>query len=150
MRRSEKEIASRDDIDRIIGRASVCRLAMIDGEMPYIVPLNFGYSGDTFYFHSAREGRKIDVLARGGKVCFEIDCGHELVTASEPCNWSMRFESVIGYGAVRFIDHPELKLKALECIMAQYSSEPFSFPEASVAGIAVFELQIESMTAKRS
>ncbi len=150
MRRSEKKVTSRDDIDRIIGRAQVCRLAMVDGDVPYIVPLNFGYSGDTLYFHSAREGRKIDVLARGGKVCFEIDGGHELVTSSEPCNWSMRFESVIGYGAVSFIDQPEQKLQALECIMAQYSPEPFSFPEESVARIAVFALQIESMTAKRS
>lgn len=150
MRRSEKEITSRDDIDLIIGRASVCRLAMVDGEVPYIVPLNFGYSGDTLYFHSAREGRKIDVLARGGKVCFEIDGGHELVTAAEPCNWSMRFESVIGYGTVHFIDQAEQKLQALECIIAQYSSDFFSFPEASVARIAVFALQIETMTAKRS
>ncbi len=67
MRRNDSEITDRKDIDGIIRRCRVCRLAMCDGSQPYIVPLSFGYDGSFLYFHTAREGRKIDIIKRNKK-----------------------------------------------------------------------------------
>jgi nitroimidazol reductase NimA-like FMN-containing flavoprotein (pyridoxamine 5'-phosphate oxidase superfamily) len=50
MRRSEKEITERSAIDEIINRCLVCRLALSDGGIPYVIPMNFGYEGNTLYF----------------------------------------------------------------------------------------------------
>jgi nitroimidazol reductase NimA-like FMN-containing flavoprotein (pyridoxamine 5'-phosphate oxidase superfamily) len=61
MRRSEKEITAKTEIESIIQQSMVCRLAMSEGQIPYIVPLCFGYRNDTLYFHSAKEGKKLDI-----------------------------------------------------------------------------------------
>lgn len=60
MRRTTQEISSREEIEKIIQRAQICRLAMCRNDVPYVVPLNFGYSQGRFYFHGAHEGLKLD------------------------------------------------------------------------------------------
>lgn len=64
MRRAEKEITNRREIDSILLKATVCRIGFIDHETAYIVPLNFGYSDNCLYFHSAPNGKKIDLLKK--------------------------------------------------------------------------------------
>lgn len=149
MRRADRELTDKIELENIIRSARVCRLAMVDEGEPYIVPLNFGYCDSTFYFHSAPQGRKIRLLRQATKVCFEIDGEHELVTADSPCNWGMRYASIIGYGVPRFIEGFEEKCAALSIIMAQFSDETFTFSEQAVAATAVFSVDITSMTGKR-
>ncbi|MCW8984119.1 MAG: pyridoxamine 5'-phosphate oxidase family protein, partial [Thermoanaerobaculales bacterium] len=60
MRRRDKEITSRQEIDEIIRSALVCRIALADRDEPYVVPVSFGYDGDALFIHTARSGRKID------------------------------------------------------------------------------------------
>lgn len=73
MRRSEKEITDKTQIDSIIFRSKVYRLGLSDEGQPYIVPLCFSYDGKALYFHCAKEGRKIDILRKNSNVCFEFD-----------------------------------------------------------------------------
>lgn len=40
MRRSDREIKNFDEIIEVIKKCDVCRLAVNDGECPYIVPMN--------------------------------------------------------------------------------------------------------------
>ncbi len=49
VRRKEKEIVDRTEMEAVINEARVCRMGMCDGRLPYIVPLCFGYADDTFY-----------------------------------------------------------------------------------------------------
>ena len=62
MRKKNKEITDIDEIEGIIKKATCCRIGLVDGDEPYIVPLNFGYENSTLYFHGASEGRKIDLI----------------------------------------------------------------------------------------
>ncbi len=96
MRRNEREIKDRKDMDGIIKRCRVCHLALCDDGQPYVVPLSFGYDGEYLYFHAAREGRKIDIIKRNSRVGFEFDILHDIVTAKQACNWRAKYESVIG------------------------------------------------------
>lgn len=150
MRRKEKEILDRAQIDGIIAGAPVCRLAMIDGQDPYIVPLCFGYDGKALYVHSAPEGRKIEALRCSDRVCFEIDSGAELVRGPRACRWGMRYASVIGFGRAVFVTDPEAKRRALALIMAHYADGVQVFADAEVAATAVIRVDIGEMTAKRS
>ena len=71
MRRKEREITAIDEIEEIIGRCDVCRIALTDDNIPYIVTMNFGYSGGVqkkLFFHSAGEGRKIDIIRKNNHV----------------------------------------------------------------------------------
>lgn len=142
MRQKDREIKDRKIIDGIIMRCRVCRLAMCDGDMPYVVPLNFGYDGSFLYFHAALEGRKIDIIRKNNKVCFEFDILHEIATAKQACKWGAKYESVIGTGTVDILDSLESKQKALELIMRQYGSNCNDFPEEIMIKTLILRVRI--------
>lgn len=153
MRRKDKEITGFQELVNIIRRCDVCRLGL-NGEdgYPYIVPLNFGLSVEgeqaTLYFHSANEGRKMELLRRDNRVSFEMDCGHRLVTQAERGYCTMEYECVMGKGRIEFIPEEE-KMEALRLLMAHYRKEDFPFDTSAVPETAVYKLTVESMTGKR-
>jgi uncharacterized protein len=150
MRRKDHEITDPKIISDVLATAHVCRLAMIaDGE-PYLVPLNFGYDGKSLYFHSAPAGRKIDILRRDNRVCFEVESPHEIVRHAEPCEWGVKVRSVIGYGRVTFVTEPEEKRRALDVIMAQHGkTDANTYAPQQLAAVAVLRLEIESLAGKQ-
>ncbi|MDR0887934.1 MAG: pyridoxamine 5'-phosphate oxidase family protein [Candidatus Methanoplasma sp.] len=151
MRKANREIRDPDDLRSVIERCDVCRLALIDGDTPYIVPLNFGYDLTdgklTLYFHSALEGRKVDILRRNPQVCFEMDCSHQLVTGETACGYSMNYESIIGTGIINI---EEDRIKGLDRLMSHYSKEKhFEYDERSLALTLVLRLDVKEFTGKR-
>ena len=151
MRRHEKAILDPGTIRDLLGRGQVCRLGLVDGDRAYIVPMNYGYADNCLYFHSAREGKKVDLLKAGGQVCFEMDLGHELKSGEQGCKWSMHFQSVIGYGRVTFLETDVEKRKGLEIIMAQYAPDThWEFTDQDIQRVLVFELRIDELNGKAS
>ena len=150
MRRKEKEITDPSAIEEVIKASRVFRLAMIDKDRPYVIPLNFGYQNQTLYFHSAREGRKIDILRKNPRVCFEFDILEKLNKNAEACKWGADFKSVIGEGKAVILDDPVEKRKGFAVIMAQYSNRVFEFSDENVEKTAVIKIEIEWMTGKTS
>jgi nitroimidazol reductase NimA-like FMN-containing flavoprotein (pyridoxamine 5'-phosphate oxidase superfamily) len=150
MRKSNKEITEKSALETIIKESLVCRLALVDGNRPYIVPLNFGYQDNTLYFHSAPEGKKIDIIKTNTNVCFEFEANTEIIKAEQACGWSMNYQSVIGFGKAYLIEDAREKCTALNIIMQHYSGSDFSFPESKLQITAVFKVEIERMTGKQS
>jgi nitroimidazol reductase NimA-like FMN-containing flavoprotein (pyridoxamine 5'-phosphate oxidase superfamily) len=150
MRRTDKEISDEFGIKAVIEKAKVCRLGMIDGNKPYIMPLCFGYHDNVLYFHSSLKGRKIESIRKNPNVCFEFDLITEPIESENACEWSMKYQSVIGSGKAVFIESPDEKRKALSVIMAQYSDRIFRFSENKLKATAVIKVKIESMTGKQS
>ena len=150
MRKKEKEITDHGELEAIIRKSSVCRLGMVDKGIPYIVPLSFGYHNNALFLHGAKKGRKIDMITANPNVCFEFDHIMGTVKSEKACNWSMKFQSIIGYGTASFLQSKEEKKNALTIIMAQYSDKEFTFPDTMLEATAVIQLSIESMTGKQS
>ncbi|CAB5117724.1 Pyridoxamine 5'-phosphate oxidase-related, FMN-binding [Olavius algarvensis associated proteobacterium Delta 3] len=150
MRRKDKEITDPAVIESIIRQSIVCRLAMCDGDTLYIVPLSFGYQNRALYFHSATEGKKMDILRRNPKVCFEVDLGPAVKKAEQPCRWGMTFRSVIGTGTVHFLESPAEKRRALEILMGHYANARFEIPDSKLDSITVFRVDVKEMTGKQS
>ena len=150
MRREDKEIKDKKEIESIIERATVCRVAFSENDVPYIVPLNFGYKDDCLYFHSAPEGKKIEIIRQNNQVCFEVDIDQEVVKSETPCNWQMKYRSVIGFGKAFFVDHPEEKRRALSIIVEHYSGDLSEYSEDAINNVAIVKVEIESMTGKKS
>ena len=148
MRRNEREIKDRKDIDDIIKRCQVCHLAMCDDGQPYIVPLNFGYDGRFLYFHAAPEGRKIDIIKRNNRVGFEFDILHDIVTAEQACKWGAKYESVIGSGTAEIVNDLEAKKEALEWIMRQYGNGAWDFKEEILKKTLVLRVRILEISGK--
>ena len=150
MRRKEKEITGKSEIEAIIHKSMVCRIALSDDNIPYIVPLCFGYQNNTIYVHGSLKGRKTDILQKNQKVCFEFDIDSEVVKGENDCEWGMKYKSVIGFGKALLLEKPDDKKKALNIIMNQYSDSPPQFSEKAINGTTVIKIEIESMTGKQS
>ena len=151
MRRKDREIQDRELIAEIIGDCQVCRLGLARDNVPYIVPVSFGYDGQAIYFHTAREGQKIDYIAANNAVCFEFERGVRLVTGeASPCDWSFHYQSVIGFGRIHELLTAGEKTGGLNQIMAQYSGRDWEFGPDRLAAIRVWKIEIETMTGKQS
>ena len=140
----------KDAIETIIRQASVCRLAMLDGDTPYIVPLCFGYREGVLYFHGSLNSRKYALIEKHPKVCFEFDILAETIPAPAPCDWDMRYRSVVGFGEAFMITDFDEKRQALEIITAQYAKVAKPFSDNKIRATAVFKVVIASMTGKQS
>jgi len=150
MRRKDREIKDKAEIERIIQKALVCRVGLSDGDSPYVFPVCFGFKGGTIYFHSAQEGKKIEILRKNNKVCFELDIDTELVEGEGGCDWGIRYSSVIGFGTASFVEDIEEKKKALHVLLGHYSDKAYEFPEPSLSEVAVIKICVESMTGKKA
>ncbi|MCD8386974.1 MAG: pyridoxamine 5'-phosphate oxidase family protein [Bacteroidales bacterium] len=154
MRRTDREVTDLKEIQRIIAECDVCRLGLkdLDG-YPYILPLNFGYKFEeertTFYFHSAMEGKKQELLAADCHVAFEMDCRHLLHSDRRIGRCTMHYQSVMGRGHVSFITDEAEKLHALTLLTDRYHPEDhFDFNTAAIPRTSVYKLEVENLTAK--
>ncbi len=151
MRRADKEITDYHEIAAIMEKAAVCRLAMLDDDQPYIVPVNFAVRNNYLYFHTAREGRKIDILRKNNRVCFEIEADVEVVKGTTACSWSTRYRSVIGYGRALFLEQANEKKQALDCLMRKYGEkEDFNYKPERLEKVTVIRVSMEKITGKKS
>ena len=152
MRRKDREVTSKEDLLSILSRCKVCRIALLDGDLPLIYPLNFGYDWEgelpVFYFHSAKEGKKVSLLKEGGTVSFEMDCGHELAPGATPCEYGFRFASIMGRGTLHFPKTEAEKCRALSLLMRHQTDKEFAFTEEMTRSVLIFSLSVEEMTGK--
>lgn len=152
MRRKDREIVDRDVIEEIIKSADVCRIAINDEKYPYIIPLNFGYQWNEslrFYFHCAREGKKLDLIRVNNHVGIEIDISHELTKGDLPCDWGMKYKCIIGNGTIYEIHDNSEKVDALNLLMKHYGYEGKpSYPVIMLRAVRVLCLEVNEITAK--
>jgi nitroimidazol reductase NimA-like FMN-containing flavoprotein (pyridoxamine 5'-phosphate oxidase superfamily) len=155
MRRKNREIESIQEKLALLAKGKVCRLAMADGNQPYVVPLNYGYEYAegvlTLYFHGAGEGKKIDILKKNPQACFEIDGEGSLIDGGDrACGYSYAYESLIGFGSVTFLEDPKEKARGLNILMKHMTGrDDFAYTESDLARVCVYALRVTSFTGKR-
>lgn len=154
LRKKDREVTNKQEIIQIIEKCDICRIAFLDNNIPYIVPMNFGYRYDTdelvLYFHCAREGKKLDVIKKNNIVCFEMDCSHNLIPSNIACKYTMEFESIIGNGVIEIVDIDRDKLTALNYIMKKYSNKKdFLFDKKKVKLTTILRLSVTDYSGKR-
>ena len=148
MRRKDKEITDKKKILDIISRAQVCYLGMSKGNMPYVIPINFGYYEDTIYFHCALEGEKIDVLQENPHVCMVFNVDNKLINNIVQDDWTMHFKSVIAYGKIEFIMDIAERQNAINIMFHHYGGKDYPLPEPVLAKTMFIKVKIERMTGK--
>lgn len=156
MRRREREVTDRAEMLDVLKSCDVCRIGLVDTTTnppeAYVVPMNFGVEDDgglTIWFHCASEGRKIELIKRGGIAAFEADCRHELVPGGSACEWTYRYASVIGKGRITIVGDAE-KPHGLDMIMAHYGGAGgHKYHERAVSAVTVLRLDVTEITCKR-
>ncbi len=152
MRRKDREITNIEDIINILKGSKVCRVAFSDEKAPYIVAMNFGFEHNTqtvLYFHTAKTGKKLDLMQKNNHVCFQVDAQYTLVSGKKACDYTMIFKSIVGYGNLTQVEEKVEKEHALNLIMKQYTEkEHWEYSEKRLEAICILRLNVTSMTGK--
>lgn len=153
MRRKDREVTDSVKIADIIDRCTCCRIGFYDDGEIYIVPLNFGYEikndSYVFYFHGAKKGRKVDLVWKNPKVGFEMDTNYALNEDDIACEYSARFQSIIGNGVISIVTESEEKKKGLSLLMEHTTGKKgWDFDEKMVNTVVVFKLEVTKMSCK--
>ncbi|MCL4458128.1 MAG: pyridoxamine 5'-phosphate oxidase family protein [Nitrospirae bacterium] len=153
MRRSKKEIKDKTIIVELLNTCHVGRLGTIgkDG-YPMVKPLNFAYHDGKIYFHTAKEGEKIEDIKRDNRVCFEVDLPIAYVkgTMSDPCKAEYLYRSVIIKGRAYAVEDINERISGLKCLMQKYQPEGGygDFLEEKLNITGVVGIDIEEMVGK--
>lgn len=162
MRRQDSQIGDDERIWEILRSAVVCRVAFCDEGWPYIVPMNFGCLDGKLYFHCASEGMKLDLLRANPNVCFEVEVNVEIAPSADVCNWSVRYQSVIGLGHISIVEELDEKRAGLKALvaqssrlaqsrgLAQHSNADIEIPQQLSAATVVLRVDVTSLTGKES
>lgn len=152
MRRKDREVLDNSKIASIIAENRVLRLAMVDNGVPYIVPMNYGFSAEggkyTFYIHSATAGRKVSILAKNPAVCIEIDDKHCLTGEGDACEYSYNYRSIIAEGRVSLLTEPDEQIMCLKKLMFNHTQKEFSITTKHLAGVALYKIEISAISCK--
>lgn len=133
------------EIETIINKCDICHIAMSDSKgIPYLIPFNFGYKKEVLYFHSHKEGKKMDILKQNPNVCINFTTDHELFKQNEKvaCSYGMRYRSVLINGKAEFINSYDEKVKAMNIFMKQYVDKDFSYSKPAINNVCMFKVNI--------
>jgi len=149
----ELEITDPQKIQRILEDAKVLHLGMVDGDEPYVVPMNYGYTlengGLRLYMHGATKGRKLDVLRTNNKVFFCMETDVIPFDGDVACQYGTAYTSLMGSGTARLLDDPAEKMAAMSVLMKTQTGKDFSFNEGLVSIVSVIEINVSHYTAKQ-
>ena len=150
--RRELEITDIEKIRHILDTSLVTHVGMVDGDEPYVVPMNFGYimDGDklTIYLHGAKKGRKIDVLRANPKVFFEMECDLQPFEGDVACKYGMAYSSLMGKGNAVIVEDVEEKKLALSSVMKTQTGRDFTFEDKMVSFVNIIRIDVAAYTAK--
>ena len=153
MRRKDREVTDSVKIREIIAVCDCCRLGLCDEGRAYVVPLDFGFTEKdgrySFYFHGAKEGRKMDLIRKTGWAAFEMDAGHKWVVGERAQDATSRFQCVMGGGPVTVLETAEEKRAGLLAILAHTTGrDRWDIDPAALERTQVFRLDAEELTCK--
>lgn len=151
--RREREVTDLGEILGILDRAKIVHVGMVDGDRPYVVPMNYGYTIDdgklTLYLHGATRGRKLDVLRRNPRVFIQIDTDVVPFEGAAACQHGTCYSCVMGEGVAELVEDPEGKKEGLKILMKTQTGKEFDFVDKMVAGVTVIRVHVSDFTAKK-
>ena len=153
MTRREREITDIEEIRGILDRAKIVHVGMVDGNRPYVVPMNYGYTLNdgklTFYLHGAMRGRKLDVIRTNPNVFVELDTDIVPFEGEVACKYGLCYSSVMGEGVAEIVEDTELKKEALSIFMKTQTGKDFDFNDKMVSVVSIIKINISEFTAKK-
>ncbi|MEJ2567959.1 MAG: pyridoxamine 5'-phosphate oxidase family protein [candidate division WOR-3 bacterium] len=111
MRKKDKKIKDREEIEEILFSNKICRIALSGEDNPYIVPINYGYKKNKIFLHTGIIGKKIDMIKKNNRVCFEVSDSIEELRSEKACDFSTKYRCVIGFGIIKIVEDLDRKKK---------------------------------------
>ena len=154
MRRKDKEITERQVIEEILYENDVGRLATSVDDQPYVVPVNYVYFDEKIYFHSHKDGTKMQNIFMNPRVCFEVDSGELLKKGEKPCDYTWKYTSAIIRGRANIISDLEKRIMVLKRFSDKYAPGKGKMLTAEDLAknpqLVIVEISVDEITGKRS
>ncbi len=153
MTRREQQVTDINEIIEILEKSKVVHVGMIDGDEPYVVPMNYGYILEdgklTIYLHGARRGRKIDAIKANPKVFYEMCCDITPFEGEVACKYGITYASIMGRGLANLVEDVEEKKKALSILMKTQTGKDFQFEDKLTTVVSIIKIDTLEFTAKK-
>ncbi len=153
MTRREQQVTDINEIIEILNKSKVVHVGMIDGDEPYVVPMNYGYTLEdgklTIYLHGARRGRKIDVIKSNPKVFYEMCCDITPFEGEVACKYGITYASIMGRGLATLVEDVEEKKQALSILMKTQTGKDFAFEDKLTTVVSIIKIDTLEFTAKK-
>ncbi len=153
MTRREQQVTDINEIIEILEKSKVVHVGMIDGDEPYVVPMNYGYVLEndklTIYLHGARRGRKIDAIKANPKVFYEMCCDITPFEGEVACKYGITYASIMGRGLATLVEDVEEKKKALSILMKTQTGKDFQFEDKLTTVVSIIKIDTLEFTAKK-
>ena len=107
-------------MEKILEGAEVGRLGLSDGSTPYVLPLNFAYLPGKIGFHCDWTGKKLDLIAKNPRCCFEVDEYKGEVNYHYDALCHLDYDSVIATGNARIESEEEKIWQFFQALHAKY------------------------------
>lgn len=121
-------------------------LALMDGDYPYCLPVNFARVGSAIYIHSALEGHKLDCIRKKQHAAFSIALDVEIDREKS----TTFYKSICGTGNARIVEDKQEKGMALDAIASRYGARcKRPAPEKDIRRVAIIRIDITGITGKR-
>lgn len=152
-----KRLPKRGNYDReaiysILDTAFVCHVGFsVDGQ-PFVIPTNYGRSGDTLYLHGSAASRMLKTLSGGVPVCVTVTHVDGLVLARSAFHHSVNYRSVVILGKAQLVEDLAEKMEALriftEHVMKGRWNDVRIPAEQELKATIVLSLPLEEVSAK--
>ncbi len=150
--RREKLITDIETVKQILDKSKVLHLGLVDGDEPYVVPMNYGYTFEngklTIWLHGATSGRKYDIIRKNPKIFFETECDIVPFEGDVACKYGISYSSLMGRGIATIVEDIEEKKKALSILMQTQTEKDFEFNDKLAAVVGIIRLDVSDFTAK--
>lgn len=142
----------RETVYNILDTAFVCHVGFsVDGQ-PFVIPTNYGRSGDTLYLHGSAASRMLNTLSAGVPVCVTVTHVDGLVLARSAFHHSVNYRSVVILGKAQLVEDPAEKMEALrfftEHVMKGRWNDVRIPTEQELKATTVLSLPLEEVSAK--
>ena len=118
----------------VMDKAPYMTVSMTDTNgMPYSVPLSLVRTNDnTFYFHCALEGKKLDILRTNPHVCLTAVSKCKPTVGPKDGSFTLEFKSAIALGQAEMVTDDTEKREALRAICQRFLPKHMDAFEAAV------------------
>ncbi len=139
LRRGDRALGH-NDVERILRAGRICRVALCHQSWPYIVPMNYGWTGEKIYLHSARDGTKLRLMDANPNVCFEVTGAIDIVGGTSSCEATTRYESVVGWGRLQIVEDDAERYAGLRVLLAQHNLEGVAPTDSPPSDVVVLRI----------
>lgn len=148
----ELEITDINEINAILAKEKIMHIGLVDGDEPYVIPMNYGYTLEngklTIYLHGATKGRKLDVIRKNPKIHFCVESNVDAFEGEVACQYGTSYVAVAGKGTAEILENPQDKIKGLAVFMKSQTGKDFEFNEKLVSIVSVIKIDVSEFNAK--